>query len=375
MLSSSPASGTVSSTVTGTDLGMAGPTIETEALTKSLSESVISFRPIKIARVSVRGRCRPSGGPGRLRPSRRDGCHLENYQAPGVRIDDQMSLTMGPYFGGRKPRDSPRSRRRATFRIETLEPRLLMAGVVPSPAPLQLPLPPAQVADSEPFAPVTLRLLEVDSTLPSVAVSPEGQERIGDLSPGGGTELYRVSIGPETGDLWLDVRFETLPKSDSGDLFVLGNGADLLIHGALEAASQSNNLALSGRDSTPHELLYAGMLFREQASASSSSGTITHRLQITLETLPAAYEIGTPGIANGMGVRGPWGTGAQNGAQYGVSVQGQSPSWITSTGAVAVTATTFGGSEAQSSRMAQSPSAHCPRAITSRPGAFSPTAA
>ena len=141
--------------------------------------------------------------------------------------------------------------------------------------------------------------------------------------------------------------FETLPKGDSGGLFVFDKWGDLLIDRALDTGSRSNNLTLSGLVSTPHEVLYVGILIREPAGASRTSGVITYRLQITLDSPPAANEIGTVGIDKSTGVLGAWVAGVPNAAPYGVSAQGQSPSRMTNPGAVAVAPTTFDGSEAR----------------------------
>jgi hypothetical protein len=192
-----------------------------------------------------------------------------------------MSTTIGPIFGGRTARGSPRPRRRAPLGLETLEPRLLLAGGVSSMTPDQLPQAPAQVVTSGLVAPVTIHLPEGDSTLAAIAWPPGDQEEMGTLRPGGAIDLYRVTVGPGSGSQSLVLSFDTLPRGDTGRLLAFDRAGDLLIDRPIDAAAARATVDLAGFGMTRDAELDVGIRLLGSVPGSSPAGEVPYHLQIT----------------------------------------------------------------------------------------------
>jgi hypothetical protein len=290
-------------------------------------------------------------------------------------------------------RGSLRSVRHAPLEVETLEPRLLMAGDITWLILSQLPDPPAQVITSQPATPVNLHFPGGDSTLPAVAWSPGDPEPSGDLSPGG-IDLYRVSVGPGTEILQLNDSEEMLPQGDSVQLLVFDSLGDLLTDATQNAASESTTVALTlgGPVTSPADLLYVAVRIAGPAGSSSDAPDIAYQIQMTPETnltlsaldavtavfvydgvvfydsfmsidvpldsTAQADLIGTPVNPQGTGVQTgavSSGSGLPTATQHGVSTQSPSPPPALSAGTDRITPATFDGRDAQSSASPSTP--------------------
>ncbi len=277
--------------------------------------------------------------------------------------------------------------RHAPLELETLEPRLLMAGDVTWQILSQLPEPPEQVITSQPVTPVNLHIPGSASTLPAVDWSPGDPEASGNLSPGD-IELYRVSIGSGTEILQLNLSWQMLPAGDSAQLLAFDEGGDVLINEMQNATSSSTTVALAFNepDSTLGGALYAAVLIAGPAGSSSDAPEMVYQLQVTPETsftssaatavasvfvndgvvfedsviafVPPPTStlqkvgIGTSVNSQGNGGRvGPVssGSGLPPAAPHGSSTQSPSPPPALSPGTVRITPATFDGRDVESS--------------------------
>jgi hypothetical protein len=254
--------------------------------------------------------------------------------------------------------------RHAPFAVETLEPRLLMAGGIPWSILGQLENPPAEVAGSQRVIPVVLHLPGGDATVSAIDVPPGDPDESGVLATGG-VDLYRVSVGSGTGTAMfgLDLSYATLPQGDSLHLLVFDEAGDPLVDWSANAPT-AVSLVAGGPVSIPSGAFDVAILVAGPSDATSAAGAtgIVFQIQVMPESswspLPqnatgptagvgdvvyinplASFEVyptelpgrgtGSSGNAQGNGGQvGPvaTGSGSQTGGQHGSSSQGGSSS-------------------------------------------------
>jgi hypothetical protein len=286
-----------------------------------------------------------------------------------------MSPKIGPISGGRIAGGLPRSVRHARFQVETLEPRLLMAGDIPWQILGQLEVAPTEVKTSQPVTSVILHFPAGDAPVPAVVIPPGDPEQSGVLSANS-VELYQVSLGSGTDILQVSLTGTPLPRGDSLQLLVFDQAGDALTDWTADA-STSAGFALSGTVSTSDRTLDVAVLI----DGPSNAGGIAYHLQVTPmpgsfppagDPVPYAGDAGSgvpvvfgtqpppapPGGGNGSsgsdqgtGVQvGPVsssGSGQSTGGPAGSSTQGPSPRPDPRLGAVRTTGSSFDGRDAQ----------------------------
>ncbi len=163
---------------------------------------------------------------------------------------------------------------------------MLMTGSGISPGRIQPPA--AQFAASPPIVPVPFSVR--DSGGPFAAVlSPGDQSKNGILRPGGEIVLDRISVGAATGNLWLELTWNPLPRGTAGELSVFDEKGRLLADSSTAAGADCCIVELSGPISTPDSVLYVAARIIEPAAAVGDPlpGTSYH-LQIESEPPEAA---------------------------------------------------------------------------------------
>ncbi len=175
-----------------------------------------------------------------------------------------------------------RSRRRPPLALEVLEPRMLMTWSAASLEPTQLVQAPA--AASLPVVPVPFHLPDTDRPPAAVVLPPGARSLDGILQPGDGSEVDRISVGSATGDLWLELTWENLPRGAAGDLSVFDEAGRLLADTKSVAGLSSLIIELRGPISTSDSVLYveARIIEPDGAGGEPMEGASYH-LQIASE--------------------------------------------------------------------------------------------
>lgn len=142
---------------------------------------------------------------------------------------------------------------------------MLMTGSGISPGPIQAPA--AQVAALPLVVPVPFSLPDSGRPLADVVLSPGEQSKDGILQPGDEVALDRISVGPASGNLWLEITWNALPRGTTGELSVFDETGRLLADSTTATGSPCCIVELSGPISIPDSVLYVAARIIEPADA------------------------------------------------------------------------------------------------------------
>jgi hypothetical protein len=171
--------------------------------------------------------------------------------------------------------------------LEALEPRLLLADDLPGPGLGPFPPAPAQVGPFHPVAvvQVALHLSTGDATVSAAVLAPGDQEGTGVVPPGDGIALYQIAVPAGTASLRLDLNWTAPPPDSPGSILVFDGVGNLLIDQALDCASPSTTIPLSGPLMTTGGVLYVGIRTGQPAGANTPAEDSTYDLRVTFNPI------------------------------------------------------------------------------------------